>query len=144
MKRTSLFAVSALLLLGAACSGRRSLLDGDKPLAVRMIESEIARHPSPATLDGIAPGKIKWNYTSGLELLAFIDAGEVYDRPDFYDYALRYYDTIVRPDASVITYRKDKYNLDHVCPGRPLFIIAERTGEARYAQVLDTLSSQLQ
>ncbi len=94
MKRTSLFAVSALLLLGAACSGRRSLLDGDKPLAVRMIESEIARHPSPATLDGIAPGKIKWNYTSGLELLAFIDAGEVYDRPDFYDYALRYYDTI--------------------------------------------------
>ena len=37
MKRTSLFAVSALLLLGAACSGRRSLLDGDKPLAVRMI-----------------------------------------------------------------------------------------------------------
>ncbi|MDE6445946.1 MAG: glycoside hydrolase family 88 protein [Alistipes sp.] len=144
MKRTLLFAVSALLLLSASCSGSRSLLDSDKPLAVRMIESEMARHPSPATLDGIAPGKIKWNYTSGLELLAFIHAGDTYDRPDFYDYALRYYDTIVRPDASVITYVKEKYNLDHVCPGRPLFIIAERTGEARYTQVLDTLFSQLE
>ena len=144
MKRTLLFAASALLLLAASCSGRRSLLDGGKPLAVRMVESEIARHPSPATLDGIASGKIKWNYTSGLELLSMIDAGEAYGRPDFYDYALRYYDSIVRPDASVITYKKEKYNLDHVCPGRPLFLIAERTGEARYAQVLDTLFSQLQ
>ena len=144
MKRTLLFAASALLLLAASCSGRRSLLDGGKPLAVRMVESEIARHPSPATLDGIESGKIKWNYTSGLELLSMIDAGEAYGRPDFYDYALRYYDSIVRPDASVITYKKEKYNLDHVCPGRPLFRIAERTGEPRYAQVLDTLFSQLQ
>ena len=115
MKRTLFFALSALLLAAAACSGRRSLLDSPVPLAVRMAESEIARNPSATSLDGIAPGKIKWNYTSGLELLAFIDAGEVYDRPDFYDYALRYYDTIVRPDASVITYRKDKYNQKPEC-----------------------------
>ncbi len=144
MKRTLFFAGFALLALSVACSGRRSLLNGNESLAVRMVESEIARHPSPATLDGIPEGKIKWNYTTGLELLAMIDAADAYGRSDFYDYALRYYDTIVRPDASVITYKKEKYNLDHVCPGRPLFIIAERTGEARYAQVLDTLFRQLQ
>ncbi len=109
-----------------------------------MAESEIARNPSATSLDGIAPGKIKWNYTTGLELLAMIDAADAYDRPDFYEYARRYYDTIVRPDASVLTYKKEKYNLDHICPGRPLFILAERTGEARYAQVLDTLFCQLQ
>lgn len=143
MKR-SLFLLCVLLCLGASsCKGRRSLIDSRTPLAVRMVESEIARNPSPATLDGIPAGKIKWNYTTGLELLAMMDAAEAYDRPDFYEYALSYYDTIVRPDASVLTYKKEKYNLDHVCPGRPLFAISERTGDARFKQVLDTLYAQL-
>lgn len=144
MKRIVFAAASAWLLLTFSCTGNRPLVDGPRPLAVRMAESEIARNPSPVSLDGIAPGKIKWNYTTGLELLAMMDVADAYDRSDFYEYAQRYYDTIVRPDASVITYKKEKYNLDHICPGRPLFILAERTGETRYAQVLDTLFAQLQ
>ncbi len=145
MKKLTLFAVLFLSAATQSCTQQhRSLLDSQIPLAVRMVESEIARNPSPANLDGIAPGKIKWNYTTGLELLAMIDAGDAYSRPDFYDYALRYYDTIVLPSADVITYKKSKYNLDHICPGRPLFTIAERTAESRYRQVLDTLYSQLQ
>lgn len=114
-----------------------------EPLAIRMARSEIARNPSPAQLDGIEVGKIKWNYTTGLELLAIMDAGAVYGRPDFYDYAARYYDSIVRPDGSIITYKKSNYNLDHVCPGRALFALYDRTGEARYKTALDTLFSQL-
>lgn len=142
MKRTALFAF--FLLCSLAGCAHRSLVDDSRPLAVRIVESEMARNPSPMQLDGIPMGKIKWNYTTGLELLAMIDAGEAYNRPDFYDYALRYYDSIVQPDGGVLTYRKEKYNLDHICPGRPLFLIAERTGEARYAHVLDTLFAQLQ
>lgn len=129
---------------GATSCSHRALYDGAEPLAVRMAASEIARNPSAASLDGIAPGKIKWNYTTGLELLSIMDAARAYDRPDFYDYALRYYDSIVCPDGGVITYKKSNYNLDHVCPGRPLFEIAERTGEVRYEAVLDTLFVQLQ
>lgn len=144
MKRSLLFVFVLLCLAVSSCRSRRSLIDSPVPLAVRMAESEIARNPSPATLDGIPAGKIKWNYTTGLELLAMMDAAEAYDRPDFYEYALSYYDTIVRPDASVLTYKKEKYNLDHVCPGRPLFAIYERTGDARFKQVLDTLYAQLQ
>lgn len=144
MKRNCFVLIAALLCCGACSSDRKSLLDSEKPLAVRMAESEIARNPSPTTLDGIAPGKIKWNYTTGLELLSIMDAASAYDRPDFYEYALSYYDTIVRPDASIITYVKDKFNIDHVCPGRPLFEIYERTGEARYGMALDTLFDQLQ
>lgn len=145
MKKILLPAVlCGILCCANGCGGQHSLLDGAKPLAVRVVESEIARNPSPAQLDGIPVGKIKWNYTTGLELLAMTDAAEQYGRPDFYEYALRYYDSIVRPDASVLTYKKTNYNLDHICPGRPLFAIAERTGEARYRQVLDTLHAQLQ
>lgn len=142
MKRTLLLAFTALA--GVSCATRGALYDADRPLAVRMAESEIARNPSPATLDGIPAGKVKWNYTTGLELLAIMDAGAAYDRADFYDYAARYYDTIVRPDHTVITYKKSNYNLDHICPGRPLFAIWERTGEERYRAVLDTLFVQLQ
>lgn len=129
-------------MAGACCSSKQMTVDG-KSYAIRMVESEISRNPSATTLDGIEAGKVKWNYTTGLELQAIMDAGDEYGRPDFCEYALRYYDTIVKQDASVLTYKKERYNIDHVCPGRPLFRIAERTGEARYAQVLDTLYSQL-
>lgn len=141
MKRLFILALTALA--GVGCASRGALYDSGRPLAVRMAESEIARNPSPTLLDGIPAGKVKWNYTTGLELLALMDAGRVYDRPQFYDYALRYYDTIVRPDHTVITYKKSNYNLDHICPGRPLFEIYDRTGEPRYRAVLDTLFSQL-
>lgn len=139
---TLLFSVGLLL---TACGPAKGLLaNGGKPLSLRMAESEMLRNPSPTTLDGIAPGKVKWNYTTGLELLSLMDAAKAYDRPDLYDYALKYYDTIVQADGSVLTYAKEKYNLDHICPGRPLFEIYERTGEERYLAVLDTLYAQLQ
>ena len=147
MKRPFFAALLCALAALPACSSRPArpaLLDGPTPLAVRVVESEIARNPSAANLDGIPAGKIKWNYTTGLELLAMMDAGEAYGRTDFRDYAQRYYDSIVQPDATVLTYRREKYNLDHICPGRALFRLAESTGEARYRQVLDTLYAQLQ
>lgn len=129
----------------AACSEqpKHPLLDGEKPLAVWMAESEMVRCPSPAQIDFIPVGKIKWNYTSGLELLAMMEAAKEYDRPDFTAYALRYYDSIVQPDGSVISYTKERYNIDHICPGRPLFEFYETTGEERYKMVMDTLWSQL-
>ena len=140
MKR--IFMLMCCTAMFGACAQTPGRLDG-KAYAIRMAESEIARNPSATTLDGIAAGKVKWNYTTGLELQAIMDVADTYDRPDLYDYALRYYDTIVKADASVLTYKKKNYNIDHVCPGRPLFRIAERTGEERYRQVLDTLYSQL-
>lgn len=142
MKRFSILFVLSLLL--TSCGSPKGLLcEGARPLSVRMVESEIQRNPSATNLDGIPQGKVKWNYTTGLELLAMMDAAKAYDRPDFYDYAARYYDTMVRPDGSILTYKKSKYNLDHICPGRPLFEIYERTGETRYLAALDTLYAQI-
>lgn len=141
MKR--LLILAACALAASSCTPRGALYDSGKSLAVRMAESEIARNPSPTTLDGIPAGKVKWNYTTGLELLAIMDAGAAYDRADFIRYAEHYYDTIVRPGGEVLTYRKSKYNLDHVCPGRPLFELYDRTGEARWKSVIDTLYAQL-
>ena len=44
-----------------------------QPLSQRMVESEMQRCPTAADLDGMA-GKLKWNYTPGLEMLSFLDA----------------------------------------------------------------------
>lgn len=44
----------------------------------------------------------------------------------------------------MLSYKKSKYNLDHICPGRALFGLYDRTGDARYKMVLDTLFAQLQ
>ena len=123
--------IPALCVL-AACTSRSPLYDSSTPLAVRMAQSEIARNPSPMTLDGIPAGKVKWNYTTGLELLAIADAGAAYRIPELTAYADRYFDSIVQPDGSVLTYKRSKYNLDHICPGRMLFDLYDRTGEVRY------------
>ena len=45
----------------------------EEPLSQKMLESEMRRCPAAADLDGQA-GRLKWNYTTGLELLSFLDA----------------------------------------------------------------------
>ena len=133
---------AALCALAAACTSSGALYESGNPPAVRMAASEILRNPSPTNLDGIPAGKVKWNYTTGLELLAIADAGRMYGIEEFTAYAERYFDAIVRPGGEVLTYRKTKYNLDHVCPGRALFELYDRTGDVRYKMALDTLYAQ--
>lgn len=144
MKKTLLFA--ALLSLLVACNSSKPALlaDGAEPLSVRMVQSEMHRNPSPTNLDGIPEGQVKWNYTTGLELQSFLDAARLYEREDIESYVERYYDTMVRPDAQILTYKRTNFNLDHICPGRPLFTLYERTGEERYRMALDTLHSQME
>ncbi len=127
-----------------SCGTEKGLLSEDgEPLSLRMVRSEIQRNPEAVRLDGIPEGKVKWNYTTGLELKAMMDAAEAYGESSFYDYAARYYDTMIQPDGTIRTYSKQKYNLDHICPGRPLFEIYARTGEERYLRAMDTLYQQL-
>ena len=59
----------SLLIALTACSAKA-------PLSVQVVRSEMARCPEASWLDG-REGTLKWNYTTGLELLAFLD---VYDR----------------------------------------------------------------
>uniref|UniRef100_UPI0040577793 glycoside hydrolase family 88/105 protein n=1 Tax=Alistipes sp. TaxID=1872444 RepID=UPI0040577793 len=144
MKKTLLFAAPLSLLVACNSSNPSLLADGSEPLSVRMVQSEMRRNPSPTNLDGIPEGQVKWNYTTGLELQSFLDVAEKYDREDVEAYVERYYDTMVRPDAQILTYKRTNFNLDHICPGRPLFTLYERTGEERYRMALDTLHSQME
>ena len=58
------------LLLVAGCLALAGCARRE-PLSLRMVRSEMQRCPDAAFLDG-QEGNLKWNYTTGLELDAFL------------------------------------------------------------------------
>ena len=150
-----LLALSAVFLI-TACTAQ-------KPYSVRMVESEMKRCPTAADLDGMA-GKLKWNYTTGLELLSFLDAaypsarskgpvrvpqgepgtGIASPKAGVLEYVDAWYDAIIREDGSVgANYKKSNYSLDHVCPARTLFKLYELTGKEKYRACMDSIYIQV-
>ncbi len=107
------------------------------PLSLRVAESEMARNPEASYIDGLE-GKLKWNYTTGLELKAILDAS-----PKALDYVDAWYDTIIDSTGVIYKYKKSNYSQDHICPGRTLFGLYDITGKEKYRVAMDTLYSQL-
>ena len=97
-----------------------------EPISVRMVRSEMQRCSSAAELDGMA-GRLKWNYTTGLELLAMLDVADsfVADAPrndSVLQYVDAWYDAIINEDGSIdANYKRSNYNVDLICPARTLF-----------------------
>lgn len=150
MRRFSII-LAALALL--SCTSQ-------KPYSIRMAESEMKRCPAAADLDGMG-GKLKWNYTTGLELLSFLDAVSATRNADcgafsaeqpalsssksrILEYVDAWYDAIIREDGSVgANYKKSNYSLDHVCPARTLFKLHELTGKQKYRACMDSIYAQV-
>ena len=108
------------------------------PLSLRVAESEMTRNPEASYIDGLE-GKLKWNYTTGLELKAILDAS-----PKALDYVDAWYDAIIDSAGVIYKYKKSNYSQDHICPGRTLFGLYDITGKEKYRVAMDTLYSQLQ
>ena len=107
------------------------------PLSLRVAESEMVRNPEASYIDGLE-GKLKWNYTTGLELKAILDAS-----PNALDYVDAWYDAIIDSTGTIYKYKKSNYSQDHICPGRTLFGLYDLTGKEKYRVAMDTLYSQL-
>ena len=113
-----------------------------EPYSVKMMLSEMARNPQATWLDG-RRGQLKWNYTTGLELLSFLDVEERYDLSYAGDYVREWADTMATEDGEVYKYRKEAYNLDHICPARIYYRLYEDTGDKKYRRVLRNIRAQL-
>lgn len=138
MKKISLIYMAATALLAAvSCSAPK------EAMSVRMVRSEMARAVDGAHLDGME-GKLKWNYTVGLELKAFIDVYEKYGDESIYDYVEQWYDAIIDENGAIPNYKKENYNVDHICPGRTLFYLYDKTGKEKYRLVIERLREQLE
>lgn len=139
MKRTCyLIVVSALCAL-AGCTAKA-------PLSYEVVHSEMERNPKASYIDG-QEGKLKWNYTTGLELKAFLD---VYQTPDqalgdeILSYVDAWYDAIIGEDGTIgVNYKLSNYSTDHICPGRTLFQLYDLTGKEKYRLAMDRLYEQI-
>jgi len=107
-----------------------------------MLRSEINRCPDASYLDFLN-GQLKWNYTTGLELNAFMDVWEREGDDAVLSYVDGWYDRMIDSTGRILTYSVGKYNLDHICPGRTLFRLYDATGKDKYLKAIHLLRSQI-
>ena len=130
--KTSLTIIFAAIAL-AACTA-------EAPLSLQVVRSEMARCPEASYIDGLE-GTLKWNYTTGLELKAMLDAAEA----EALSYVDAWYDAIIDSTGKIgANYKKSNYSTDHVCPGNTLFRLYDLTGKEKYRKAMDELYEQIQ
>jgi unsaturated rhamnogalacturonyl hydrolase len=132
--------LAGLLLLGLPAMGGGRAAAASQPWSVRMADAEMARHPDPMRLDSPEP---KWEYTHGLVLRSIL---EVYRRAGdekYLKYVRAYYDGMIDAEGKIRSYSLEEYNIDRVNPGKPLFLLYEKTGEEKYRKALSLLRRQL-
>ena len=143
MRNALTAALCALILAG--CSGIT-------PFPVEVVRSEIVRCPEATFLDG-QEGRLKWNYTTGLELKSFLDVYDAFPgkafkgtgmtRDSLLKYVDNWYDSIIDSTGTIYKYKMSNYSVDHVCPGMTLFRLYDITGREKYRMAMDTLYAQL-
>jgi len=140
MRRIILIAALAAAFSALSSCSDKALLSED------VVRSEMQRNPEASYIDGLE-GKLKWNYTTGLELKAFLDVYMHSGQRDeaILDYVDAWYDAIIAEDGTIgVNYRKSNYSTDHICPGRTLFQLYELNGKEKYRLAMDRLFEQLQ
>ncbi|TFH50329.1 MAG: glycosyl hydrolase family 88, partial [Bacteroidia bacterium] len=121
MRPHSIFLTVCFLMLTSMTSCRtgqgrneNKLIAG--PWSVRMAESEMVRNPSLWTVDFVT--EKKWNYTQGLEGLAFIRLSEVTGNEKYFEYAKGFADSLIDENGKIYKYDRTNYNIDQVNPGK--------------------------
>lgn len=130
--------IPAILAMAALVS----CADKTEPMSEKMVRSQMSRCPEPTYLDYLN-GKLKWGYTPGLELKAFLEVYDTYGGQDIYDYVHLWYDDVVNADGTIKTYSVEKYNVDLICPGRSLFYFYDKTGEEKYRKAIELIKTQI-
>ncbi len=137
MKHYKLLTACCILLtacFAVACTSQQ-------PWSVRMADSEMTRYPKAVNLD--FREKLKWDYTFGLEGLAFVQLSEKTGERKYFDYIEAYTDTMINEAGEITTYKLSNYNIDHLNPGKMLFPIYEKTQKEKYKKALVMLRDQI-
>ena len=138
MKLTLIAAALFCTVFPASLGARQD----NRPMSVRMMLSEMTRNPQASYLDARG-GKLKWNYTTGLELLSFMDVAERYGLGYPVEYVKEWADTIADADGNVYKYKKTAYNVDHICPARIYYRLYDIYGDKKYRRVLSKIREQI-
>ena len=133
-------------LISIVCVCALAACTAKAPLSVEVVRSEMARCPEATCIDGLE-GKLKWNYTTGLELKAMLDVASVIpseaEGSQIEQYVDAWYDAIIDSTGVIYKYKKSNFSTDHICPGRTLFGLYDLTGKPKYKAAMDSLYSQI-
>lgn len=108
--------------------------DPRAPISRRMIESVMSRY---------TPEKMQWHYEHGLVLQSVYAAANVSGNTAWKDWIKSFYDTKILEDGSILSYKKDEFNLDQINPGKNLFDLLADYGEEKYRRAIEILRNQL-
>lgn len=138
-------AVLGTAVMLTACAGEQTK---EETISVKLIKSEINRLGSPFVMDfhNYAERGPKWDYCFGLEQQAMLMTAEQYPelKETVEPFVRQYLDTMILNDGTIMKYKKTNYTLDHINPGKLVFMAYDKWGDAKFKTALDTLYSQLQ
>jgi unsaturated rhamnogalacturonyl hydrolase len=140
-KLITLFCLSALIT-GIVFSAPKGKLSIDKNLAARTVDNFIKLFPDSIIYKDEAKSR-RWNYEQGLMLDAIYRVYKLTGDKKYLDYAKKNLDYYVQKDGTILTYRKDEFNIDNVTPGRILLKMYGETNDRKYLKAADTLLAQL-
>ena len=89
------------------------------------------------------PSQMMWHYEHGLVLQSILILGEKIGSAEMCHWVKIMYDTKIKEDGSIDTYRRDEYNLDQINPGKTLFLLHKKYGEEKYRTAIEALMEQL-
>ena len=131
-----------LLVILAAAAALAACGKQETTMSEKMVYSQMTRCPRATLLD-YTNDRLKWNYTPGLELRAFLDVYEAYGDQKIYDYVFDWYDAIVNEDGTIQSYDLEKYSTDLICPGKSLFYFYDKTGDEKFRKAIELLKTQI-
>ncbi|MFC0215793.1 glycoside hydrolase family 105 protein [Paenibacillus chartarius] len=85
----------------------------------------------------------RWHYENGCFLRALEACYQQTGQARYVDYIRSIMDLYVQEDGSIRTYVLEDYNLDQINQGKLLFLLLEKTGEAKFLQAIELLMTQL-
>jgi len=107
-----------------------------------MAESVMKQNPEPGMID--FRGTPRWEYTQGLVLKAILQVWQETRDEKYFQYVRAYYDQFIASDGNIMTYSLEEYNIDRINPGKPLFLLYQKTGEDEFKKAIFLLRKQMQ
>ena len=131
-----------VLMVFAACNRNGAGADSNKSLySIRMAKSEMTRFPEAWMTEYATYAK--WNYHIGVLTKSMMDMCEYTGDMKYFDYVEAYYDMMIDDEANITRYSMERFNIDHVNPGKDLFTLYRQTGKKKYRMAADTLRKQM-
>jgi unsaturated rhamnogalacturonyl hydrolase len=127
-----LMCIVSFLAFVSGCQEQKT--PGPRDYAVRMAESEMARHPD---------GYYGWDYVTGVMMKAFESVWRQTGDDRYYAYIVQTVDRVIAEGGTITGYDMETFNIDQINEGRALLFLYQQTKDEKYKKAAQILRKQL-